>query len=282
MHPIHAIRRPADILSWLASILLAFIIAAPAAIASTPPGWAWLLSWANPLLPPGWNKHPPLPAHLHPLVTGGIPGWQLTLMAVTAVLLAATSVAIGNPRPGGTPAGERTHRRNDDRKRRQADPRGQPPGERPHPASRPGRNGFAGRFIQDIAAVTSVAIGQNQPAPPATMPRRHTMIAARLRPRTVQLCIHCRQNPAGFWVSHTSDQTVRRPWCLSCCQGLDQSRYHVIPFDGHEGAGRFQCHSYSSDPRRPSSPGSGPADKLGSPQSPRALTQQHNAGRGNP
>lgn len=28
-------------------------------------------------------------------------------------------------------------------------------------------------------------------------------------------------NPAGFWVSHTSDQTARRPWCLSCCQNLD-------------------------------------------------------------
>jgi hypothetical protein len=39
--------------------------------------------------PPGWNKHPPLPAHAHTLVTGGMPGWQITLIAVGAALLAA-------------------------------------------------------------------------------------------------------------------------------------------------------------------------------------------------
>jgi hypothetical protein len=76
---------------------------------------------------------------------------------------------------------------------------------------RPGRRGFAGRFIQGIAAAASVATGQNRTAPPATMPQRRMMTAPRLRPHTVQLCIHCRHNPAGFWVSHTSDQTVRRP-----------------------------------------------------------------------
>jgi hypothetical protein len=46
-------------------------------LASPPPG------------PPGWNKHPPLPAHAHTLVTGGLPGWQITLIAVGAALLAA-------------------------------------------------------------------------------------------------------------------------------------------------------------------------------------------------
>lgn len=105
---------------------------------------------------------------------------------------------------------------------------------------RPGRHGFAGQFIQDIAAAASVAAGQHWPAPSTKMTQRRMMIAPRLRPRTVQLCIHCRQNPAGFWVSHTCDQAVRRPWCLSCCQGLDPGRYHVIPFDGHGGAGRFR------------------------------------------
>lgn len=189
--------------------------------------------------PPGWNKHPPLPAHVHPLATGGTPGWQLTLMAVTVVLLAAILIAIGYPGPGRPAAGERTHRLSEGRIRRRADQHGQPSGERPRAASRAGRDGFAGRFIQDIAAATSVATGQNRPAP-STTPRRRGMIASRLRPRTVQLCIHCRQNPAGFWVSRTRDQTVRRPWCLSCCQGLDHSRYHVTPFDGHHGAGRFQ------------------------------------------
>jgi len=48
---------------------------------------------------------------------------------------------------------------------------------------------------------------------------------------TIQLCIHCRHNPAGFWVSHSGGQTVRRPWCLSCCQDLDPRCYHVQPYD---------------------------------------------------
>jgi hypothetical protein len=161
-------------------------------------------------------------------------------MAVTVVPLAAVLIAIGYPGPGRTAAGERAHRLSDDRVRRRADPQGQPQGERPHPASRPGGDGFAGRIIQDTAAATSVVTGQRWAAAATTMPQRRTMIAPRLRPRTVQLCIHCLQNPAGFWVSRTSNQAVRRPWCLSCCQGLDPGRYHVIPFDSHGGAGRFR------------------------------------------
>ena len=39
--------------------------------------------------PPGWNKHPPLPAHAHTLAASGMPGWQITLIAVGAALLAA-------------------------------------------------------------------------------------------------------------------------------------------------------------------------------------------------
>jgi len=135
--------------------------------------------WADPPLPPGWNKHSPLPAHVHPLATVGISGRQLTLMAVTVVLLAATLIAISHLGPGRTAAGERTHRLSDDRIRRRADPQGQPQGEQPPPAGRPGRNGFAGRFIQNIAAATSLTTGQHLPAPSATMPRRRTMIAPR-------------------------------------------------------------------------------------------------------
>ena len=51
-------------------------------------------------------------------------------------------------------------------------------------------------------------------------------------PHAVQLCTHCQQNPAGFWVSRNNGQTVRRPWCLSCCQQLDPRSNHAIPFDG--------------------------------------------------
>ena len=114
MNPIRAIRRLACILAGLAA---AFAAAAPAALASTSPGRTWPLSWADPPLPPGWNKHPPLPAgthpavtyppgwnkhpplpaHVHGLVTGGLPGWQITLIAA-AVLAAAAVVLLARAR----------------------------------------------------------------------------------------------------------------------------------------------------------------------------------------
>jgi hypothetical protein len=59
---------------------------------------------------------------------------------------------------------------------------------------------------------------------------RTTVLPARLL-RTTQLCIHCRDRQAGFWVNCTGGQIVRRPWCLSCCEGLDRDRCDVIPFD---------------------------------------------------
>ena len=245
MNPICAIRGPSAILPWLAGAALASLASAPATLAIPrpgPPGWNKHPpppAIPQPALrfPPGWNKHPPLPAHLHPLATGGTPGWQLTLMAVTVVLLATASAAAGYLGPGRTAAGQRAHRLSDHRIQRGADPRGQPQGERPHPASRPGRNGLAGRFIQDIAAAATVAADRQWPAASTALPRRRAMTAPR-PPRTLQLCIHCRQNPAGFWVSRTSDQISRRPWCLSCCQWLDPGRYHVIPFESHGGTGR--------------------------------------------
>src|SRR6516225_3524788 len=98
--------------------------------------------------PPGLNTHPPPPAHVHLLAAGGIPGWQLTLMAVTVVLLVATLVAIGYPGPGRPAAGERTHRRSEDRIRRGTDRQEQPAaaarpapaGQTAEPGPRPGRN----------------------------------------------------------------------------------------------------------------------------------------------
>jgi len=193
---------------------------------------------ADPPLPPGWNKRPPLPTHVHQLATGGTPGWQLTLMVVTVMLLAATLVVIGYPGARHLAGSAHMRRLSDGHHQGRANPQGQPAGERPHPAGQPGQDGYAGRLAKDIAPATTIAAGHNRPAPPATAPRQRTMTAARLRPRTAQLCIHCRQNPAGFWASRTTDQTARRPWCLSCSQGLDQSSHHLIPFDGHDDAGR--------------------------------------------
>jgi hypothetical protein len=90
---------------------------------------------------------------------------------------------------------------------------------------------FLDQFIQDVAAAASVAAGQNRPAPTAPMSWRRATVAPRLLPHTVQLCGHCQQRPAGFWVSCDSGQTVRRPWCLSCCQDLNPNRCQAIPFD---------------------------------------------------
>jgi hypothetical protein len=107
----------------------------------------------------------------------------------------------------------------------------QPEGQGPHLASRPGRDGLAARFIQDMAAGASVAADQDRPGPTTANSRWRAITMPRMLPRTIQLCIHCRQNPAGFWVSRDSDQTVRRPWCLSCCQDLDPGCYYVSPFE---------------------------------------------------
>jgi hypothetical protein len=136
MNPARALRRLARILATLAAAALTVTATTAAALAAPrprPPGWNKhppLPASPQPALrfPPGWNKHPllPDPARVHAALSGGIPGWQLTLMAVTVVLLAATLVAIAYPGPGRTAAGEPAHRRSDDPLRRSADPQGQP------------------------------------------------------------------------------------------------------------------------------------------------------------
>ena len=77
---IRCIRRLAAVLAGLAGALLAFAAAAPAALAAP----------AN--LPPGW--HPPPPWHAAPTAGfGGMPGWQIALIAA-ATALAAPTVAV--------------------------------------------------------------------------------------------------------------------------------------------------------------------------------------------
>jgi hypothetical protein len=201
-----------------------------------PPGWNKYLHLPAGLhsavrLPPGWDKHLPLPGHSHPLATAGTPGWQLTLMAVTAVLLVAASVAIGYPGPGRTAAGARAHRSGDDRARRHAGTQRQPQSERPHPASRPGRDGSAGQFIQQIATATSVA---TRPVParsagddaPAARDDRAAATAAH-RPAG---------NPPHPEPGRVLGQPHQRP-DSAAAMGLDQSRCHVIASDGYDSAG---------------------------------------------
>jgi hypothetical protein len=85
MNPIHSIRRLACILTGLAATLTAAVIGAPAAFATTrpspPPG---VLSRYEPVLVPHT-----VPAYTPAAVTGGLAGWQITLIAVGVAILAA-------------------------------------------------------------------------------------------------------------------------------------------------------------------------------------------------
>jgi hypothetical protein len=84
MNPIRIIRRLAVLLAGLAATVVASILTASAAFATI------AVLPADPALPPGWNKHPPVaPAHVHAAVTGGMPGWQIALIAAGAAIVAA-------------------------------------------------------------------------------------------------------------------------------------------------------------------------------------------------
>jgi len=80
IHPAHLIRRVTVILAGLTGSLLALSTGAPAAFAY--------------ILPPhpagGTVRLPPV----HPIVTGGMPGWQITLIAVGAALFAAAAAVL--------------------------------------------------------------------------------------------------------------------------------------------------------------------------------------------
>ena len=82
MTRIHPIRRAAGILAGLAGALLAFTAACPAAFATHVP-------------PPGGHSGTVQPPpQVHTIITGGMPGWQITLIAVAAAIVAATVAVI--------------------------------------------------------------------------------------------------------------------------------------------------------------------------------------------
>ena len=112
MNRIRHIRRLAGVLAGLAGAVLACATAAPAALASqlrSDPPW-WLRHWALPVHlppgPPGFFNHPPLPPRhaggpvpvyqvpAHTAVTGGLPGWQIALIAAAAALAVATVLVL--------------------------------------------------------------------------------------------------------------------------------------------------------------------------------------------
>ena len=78
MNRIRTIRRLACILTGIISTLAVPLTVSPAAFAH--------------ILPPAGGGGSPPEAHtqIRTLVTGGMPGWQITLIAVAAALVAAT------------------------------------------------------------------------------------------------------------------------------------------------------------------------------------------------
>lgn len=115
MNATHRIGRLAGALAAVACALAAFAAGAPASLATTVPPAGGSAGAATPLrpLPPGWNKHPSLPlghvtgpvlnpgragyppvSHVHAVVTGGMPGWEITLIAIGAALAAAAAAVL--------------------------------------------------------------------------------------------------------------------------------------------------------------------------------------------
>jgi hypothetical protein len=99
MNPIQCLRRSAGVLAGLAAALVAFG-ATPAFATMPPPEPApahhpalspWQLVGGYPV-PGGVPVHPTV----HTVVTGGMPGWQITLIAVAAALLAATVAVLAD------------------------------------------------------------------------------------------------------------------------------------------------------------------------------------------
>ena len=95
MNGIRRIRRLASVLAGLAGVLLASAAAVPAAFAGTdpipdPPGYI-----GDPYI--GTSPVAPVPATaVHVVNTGGMPGWQIALIAVGAALLAATVAVLAD------------------------------------------------------------------------------------------------------------------------------------------------------------------------------------------
>lgn len=90
MNRIRHIRRIAGVLAGLACAMLGVAAAAPAAFAAPrlipDPGGA-----------AGYNTPaPPLPVQVRTVVIGGMPAWQIALIAIGAALLAATVAVLAD------------------------------------------------------------------------------------------------------------------------------------------------------------------------------------------
>ncbi len=73
-------RRLGAVLGGLGAAMAAFAVAAPASFAVIPG--------------PGGNNTPPPPPVVHTVVVGGMPGWQIALIAIAAAVAAAIVAAV--------------------------------------------------------------------------------------------------------------------------------------------------------------------------------------------
>jgi hypothetical protein len=97
MNPIRNVRRVAGVVAGLACAWLGLAVAAPAAFAvSHPtPGPAGFLTPGAPgvpVPPPG----PSSAVQVHTVVVGGMPGWQIALIAIGAALFAAIAAVLAD------------------------------------------------------------------------------------------------------------------------------------------------------------------------------------------
>jgi len=81
------------------------ITTGPTAVATGPAGVvkARARAGAPATLPPGWIRHPPLPGPADAALADGMPGWQITLIATGAAVLAGRMQA-ARPRAAATTA----------------------------------------------------------------------------------------------------------------------------------------------------------------------------------
>src|SRR5262244_3741201 len=112
MNHIRPIRRLATALAGLAGALLAFAAAAPAALAKPDPPLLLLWQHKHPPLPLGHVVGPVYQAPAHTVVAGGMPSWQIALIAAAAALAAATvAVLLDRARAAGRARRTRIPRR---------------------------------------------------------------------------------------------------------------------------------------------------------------------------
>ena len=82
------LRRLAAVLAAVTCGLLASAAAVPAAVAMTPTPQPYLRGEY------GTGPVEPVPATTHLIIAGGMPGWQITLIAVGSALVAATVAVV--------------------------------------------------------------------------------------------------------------------------------------------------------------------------------------------